>query len=268
MIALDKGMLPRRIGQNDANGFAGENAYWYCNTCRQWRTSEISPDGSIACPVCGGGPDWKKHQPTLSYGSRYKRVADLCAVGSEWRKRYDETERCYGEFLDETYSGLPPRAKEGGWRYFENAWRAVDELADYLLTAPDAPITDGVNVYTERGLQRRYYDPRRRYNINTLSDVRLPILMDDGGAQFTDQEAAEIISLHDGYSHPFYDVYFADEFLACISDRLERSIAYDLSRGSTKRDIERRYRLTEQQVRTRVAHIARALKNSEILCKK
>lgn len=142
----------------------------------------------------------------------------------------------------------------------------MDELADYLLTAPDAPKTDSVSVYTERGLQRRYYDPRRKCNTNTLSSLSIPLLTDDGGAQFTDQEAAEIISLHAGYSHPFYDVYFADAFLEYISDRLERSIAYDLSRGSTKRDIERRYRLTEQQVRTRVTHIAKALKNSEIVC--
>ena len=260
MIALDKGTLPRRIGQNDTSGFAGENAYWYCNTCHQWRTSEIQPDGSITCPVCGGGPDWKKHQPTLAYGSRHKRVADLCAVGSGWRKSYDEVEQSYGSFIEEVSSGLPLRTQEEGWKYFQNAWRTVDELADYLLTAPDAPKTDSVSVYTERGLQRRYYDPRRKCNTNTLSSLSIPLLTDDGGAQFTDQEAAEIISLHAGYSQPFYDVYFADEFLECISDRLERSIAYDLSRGATKRDIERRYRLTEQQVRTRVAHIAKALK--------
>ena len=259
-------MLPRMISQNNVSGFAGESAYWYCNTCHQWRTSEIQPDGGIACPVCGSGPDWKKHQPTLAYESRYKRVADLCALGSGWRKSYDEVEQYYGIFIDEVYAGLPLRTQEIGWRYFQNVWRTVDELADYLLVAPDVPTTDGVSVYTERGLQRRYYDPRRRYNTNTLSDVRLPILTDDGGVQFTDQEVAEIISLHAGFSQPFYDVYFADEFLEHISDRLERSIAYDLSRGATKRDIERWYKLTEQQVRTRVAHIAKVLKNSEIIC--
>ena len=142
MIALDKGTLPRRIGQNDTSGFAGENAYWYCNTCRQWRTSEIRPDGSIICPVCGGGPDWKKHQPTLAYGSRHKRVADLCAVGSGWRKSYDEVEQSYGSFIEEVNSGLPLRTQEEGWKYFQNAWKTVDELADYLLTAPDAPKTE------------------------------------------------------------------------------------------------------------------------------
>lgn len=266
MITLDRGALPRRINQNDVSGFAGESAYWYCNTCRQWLTSEIQPDGSITCPVCGGGPDWKKHQPTLAYGSRYKRVADLCAVGSGWRKSYDEVEQSYGSFIEEVNSGLPLRTQEEGWKYFQNAWRTVDEFADYLLTAPDAPARDSANVYTERGLQRRYYDPRRKRNTSTLSSLNFPVLTDDGGAQFTDQEAAEIISLHAGYVQPFYDVYFPDEFLECISDQQERSIAYDLSRGATKRDIERRYRLTEQQVRTRVMHIAKALRKARLFC--
>lgn len=142
MIALDKGTLPRRIGQNSTSGFAGENAYWYCNTCHQWRTNEIQHDGSIACPICGNGPDWKKHRPTLAYGSRHKRVADLCAVGSGWRKSYDAVEQSYASFIEEVNSGLPFRTQEEGWKYFQNAWRAVDELADYLLTAPDAPTTD------------------------------------------------------------------------------------------------------------------------------
>lgn len=262
MITLDKGALPKRIGQNDANGLIGESAYWYCDTCHQWRTSEIHSDGRMNCPICESAPDWKKHPPTLAYGSRYKRVVDLCAVSSAWRKCYDEVERSYGDFIEEANTGLPLRTQEVGWRYFQKAWSTVDELADYLLTAPDAPATDGINAYTERGLQRRYYDPRRKCNTSTLSGLNIPRLTEDGGAQLTDQEATEIISLYSGYSQPFYDVYFPDEFLECIGNRLERAIAYDLSRGATKREIERRYSLTEQQVRTKVAHIAKTLKTA------
>ena len=267
MITLDKGALPKSIGQNNARGFAGESVYWYCGTCHKWCSSEIRSDGSIRCPICGSGPDWEKYRPTIAYGSRYKRVCDLCAVGSAWRKEYDDIERRYGEFIEDIGTGLPLHTQKAGWKYFHNAWRTMDELADYLLTAPDAPPTDSVAVYTERGLQRRYYDPRRKYNTNTLSGLNLPILTDEGGTQFTDQEAAEIISFRSGYTKPFYDIYFPNEFLDCISDQLERSIAYDLSRGATKREIEQRYRLTEQQVRTKVSHIAKAIKGGEIICK-
>ncbi len=261
MITLDKGALPRRLGQNDVSGLAGESVYWYCSTCQQWRTSEIQSDGGIICPVCESGPDWEKHQPTLAYRSRYKRVADLCAIGSEWRKSYDEVERRYGDFIEETYEGMPARTKDMGWRYFSDAWKTVDSLADYLLTAPDVSAKNYPHSYTERGLQRRYYDPRRKCNVSSLTDLNLQPLFDDGGVQFTDQEVAEIISLHSGYSRPLCDVYFADEFLECISNPLERSIAYDLSRGAKKRDIERRYRLTERKVRTIIGHLAKTLKN-------
>lgn len=260
MITLDRGALPKRIKKNMVDRLAGETAYWYCTTCRQWRTTEITSIATITCPICGGEPDWEKRPPTLAYKSRYKRVVDLCAKDSDWRKSYDEAERRYGEFLGEVNSGLPLRTQEVGWKYFQGVWRMVDGLADYLLVAQDAPVTDGISAYTERGLQRRYYDPRRRNNVNTLSSLSLPVMADDGGVQLTDQEAVEIISFHTASSQPFYDTYFSDDFLKGISDPLEYSIAYDFSRGATKRDIERQYGLTEQQVRTKVTHIAKTLK--------
>jgi len=225
-----------------------------------WRTSTITEEG-ILCSVCGGKPDWKKHPPTLAYKSRYKRVAALCAEGSDFQKSYDELEQSYGDFIEGTYTGMPVKTKDIGWRYFSDAWKTVDSLADYLLTAPDVPTTNYPHSYTERGLQRRYYDPRRKCNVSSLTDLNLQPQCDEGGTQFTDQEVVEIISPHSGYSRPLCDVYFADEFLKSISDPMERSIAYDLSSGATKRDIERQYGLTERQVRTRVAHIAKALKN-------
>ena len=260
MITLDRGTLPKRIKENMVGRLAGETAYWYCTACRQWRTTEIMPVGTITCPICGDEPDWVKRPPTLAYKSRYKQVVDLCAEDSDWRKGYDEVERRHGEFLGEVNSGLPRRTQEAGWRYFQGVWRMVDELADYLLIAQDAPVTDGISAYTERGLQRRYYDPRRRNNVSTLSSLNLPVMADDGGVQLTGQEAVETISFHTASSKPFYDTYFADDFLKGISDPLEYSIAYDFSRGATKRDIERQYGLTEQQVRTKVVHIAKMLK--------
>lgn len=269
MITLDKGALPKKIGLEEVARFAGEKAYWYCSSCKQWRTSTIQYTGKVTCPICGGVPDWKKHQPLLAYESRYNRVEDLCAVGSEWRKKYDDTERRYGEFIEDIGTGLPLHTQKAGWRYFHNVWRAVDELADYLLTAPDVPTTDdNMPVYTERGLQRRYYDPRRKYNTSTLSDMEFPVLTDDGGTQFTDQEIAEIISLRSGHTKPFYDVYFPDELIECVSNQQERAIAYDLSRGATKREIERWYKLTEQQVRTKVSHIAKEIKKNRENCEK
>ena len=260
MITLDRGTLPKRIKENMVGRLAGETAYWYCTACRQWRTTEIMPVGTITCPICGDEPDWVKRPPTLAYKSRYKQVVDLCAEDSDWRKGYDEVERRHGEFLGEVNSGLPRRTQEAGWRYFQGVWRMVDELADYLLIAQDAPVTDGISAYTERGLQRRYYDPRRRNNVSTLSSLNLPVMADDGGVQLTGQEAVETISFHTASSQPLYDTYFADDFLKGISDPLEYSIAYDFSRGATKRDIERQYGLTEQQVRTKVVHIAKMLK--------
>lgn len=261
MITLNKGALPRRVSQNDANRLIGESVYWYCSVCQKWRTSKIQYDAGIFCPVCGSGPDWNKHQPTLAYMSRYKRVAALCAAGSEWRNNYDDLERRYGDFIDEANSGLPLRTQEAGWRYFHNAWRTVDGLADYLLTAPDAPVTDCPHSYSEEGLRRRYFRPGREYNTITLSDIRLKHEDDDDGP-YTEEEAIEMMSYKAGFATLFNDrVPITDELLCGIPDGLEREIARDFAQGLTKRDVERKYRLSESKVRTIVRHIAKWLKS-------
>lgn len=274
MIMLERGALPKRIAPNDITKLIDESLYWFCSTCRKWRTSKVKPDGSVTCSICEGTPDWKKHPPTLAYGSRFKRVTDLCAEGSEWRESYNQAVRQYGDYIDDIYAGsLPLRAKESGWRYFQGVWREVDKLADFLLTAQDAPETDIPYAYTEAGLQRRYQDNRRKHNIVTLSGLDLRP-DDENNAQLSNEELAEIFSLRASHKAGRFrkgisserfdqlcDVYFRDSFLDQIHDPLERSIACDLSKGFKKRDIERKYGMTERQVRTRVAHIAKALKN-------
>lgn len=274
MTFLAKETLPRRITPSTAAEFVGESAYWFCPTCRKWCTSSITEDG-IACSVCGSTPSWEKHPPTLSYRSRFKRVTELCAESSEWRKSYDEAEQQFGDFIDDKHAGLlPPRAKESGRRYFHGVWREVDKLADFLLTAQDAPATDAPHAYTEQGLQRRYYDPRRKHNVASLSDLNLQPEFDDSGTRYTDEEIAELISLRASHMsgrprkgvaaeryEQLCDKYFQHEFLESIGDPLERNIARDFSEGATKRDVEHKYKLSERQVRTKVAHIAKALKN-------
>lgn len=274
MIALDKEALPERITQDNVSALAGEHAYWYCPACRKWRTSPITVEG-ITCPVCGGAPNWDKHKPTLAYESRYKRVADLCAPRSDFCREYENAQCQYADYIEDTYTGLLPlRAKESGWRYFQGVWREMDKLADFLLTAQDAPATDAPYAYTEQGLQRRYYDPRRKHNISSLSDLNLQPEFDDGGTRYTAEEIAELISLrashmsgspHKGVAaeccEQLCDKYFRYEFLDNIEDPLERKIAFDLSMGASKRDVENKYRLSEQQVRTTVKHIRNSLKN-------
>lgn len=274
MIAVDKEALPKRITPDDIHRLTGEIAYWFCPTCRKWRTTPIKPD-RIVCSVCGDAPDWKKRPPTLAYRSRYQRVLDLCAEDSEWRKSYNEVEQQFGAYIDDVYSGfLSPRAKESGWLRFQSEWREVDKLADFLLTAQDAPTMDVPHTYTERGLQRRYYDPCRQHNVVSLSDLNLQPQYDDGDTKYSDAEIVELISLqashtsgrpHKGVAtercEQLCDKHFQYEFLEIIGDPLERSIARDFSDGAKKRDIERKYGLSERQVRTKVAHIAKALKN-------
>ena len=274
MIAMDKEALPKRITRDNVSALAGEHAHWFCPVCRKWRMSPITAEG-IACPVCSGGPDWERRPPTLAYKSRFRRVQELCAEGSDWRNSYDEAERNYADYIDDAYAGYLPRsARESGWRHFQSVWREANKLADYLLTAPDAPVMDVPHAYSESGLQRRYYDGRREHNTVSLSDLKLQPQYDDDGAQYTDQEVAELISLRashmserprKGVSVERYDQlcdrYFQHEFLGCIADPLERNIAEDLSMGASKRDVERKYRLSEQQVRTIVKHIGKSIKN-------
>lgn len=260
MIVLNPKALPRRINQTDLYGLIGEHLHWYCLVCRKWRTSEVKPDGSVACSICGSVPDWEKHPPTLAYRSRFKRVKNLCAEGSEWRVEYDRIEEHYGDFIEQTYVALPARTKDAGWRYFANAWNMVDKVADYLLSAQDSPKTNPPHAYSADGLQRRYFDSRREWNVVSLSQLNLKPEVDDYGRLLTDQEAIEIKLFHTSDNQRFYDAYFPDEFLSAFDNPLERSIAFDLSRGARKKDIERRYGLTERRVRTIVAHIAKALK--------
>lgn len=259
MITLEKGMLPKRIVPNDITKLIGESLYWFCPVCHRWRTTKVEPNGIVACFICGSVPNWEKHQPTLSYKSRLKKVAALCADGSEWRKECENIEQQYGDFIEQTYVGMPARTKDMGWRYFSNVWKMIDGVADYLLTAQDMPPMDIPHAYTSQGLQRRYSDSRRRCNVSSLSELDLTPAVDDGGMRLTDQEAVEIRSFQAADSRRFCDTYFPNEFLSAISDPLERSIAYDFSQGAKKRDIERKYGLTERRVRTIVAHIAKSL---------
>lgn len=255
-------VLPRRITPSNAAEFEGESICWYCPTCEKQYITMIQPNGAINCPVCGSGPDWNKKgcRPTLAYESRHKRVVDLCAKDSPWRKWADEVEQEYSEFLEATYRGMPARTKQTGWMHFSNAWKEVDKLGDYLLAAPNIPIRGIPYAYDEDGLQRRYYDSDRDFNVVTLSDVGLKPEFDNGGVQYTDEEAVELMAFDPSDCERFVDEYFRYWFLDDIKDPLERDVAYWLSSGEGKRDIERLYGLSEQQVRTIVEHIAKCLK--------
>lgn len=259
-ITLSDKTLPKKIDPGAFPKMLGESLFWFCPSCHKWQTTEVKLGETIVCPVCGGMPNWEKNPPTLAYQSRYQRVQDLCAEGSEWRIHYDEAERRYGDFIELTYIGIPTRTKDIGWKYFQGIWREVDKLGDYLLAAQDAPATDIPHTYNESGLQRRFYDKRRKYNVSLMSSLELRPVLDDDNVRFANQEAAEIISFHNIDSRPFYDTHPSDGLLDLIDDPLDRSIARDFSEGAKKRDIERKYGLSERQVRTRVAHIAEALK--------
>jgi len=262
MIPMNEGALPRRVTPHNAPQLAGETAYWFCTTCKRWRTSTIQEGGAITCSVCGNCPD-DKHTPLLAYRSRYKIVNKLCAPGSEWRKRHDDLIECYADFIDATWRGLPARAKQSGYRYFGTAWREIDGVGDYLLTAPDAPVVDAPHAYTEKGLKRRYYRPDRKCNVVSLSDLQLPCMTVDGERPYTAEEVAETLSFRTGFSTPLYDHTFENDFLEHIKDGMERMVARDLAMGATKRDVERTYGLSEGQVRTIVRHIAKQLHNAQ-----
>lgn len=258
MTDTDKVALPKRITQGDVSNLVGESAYWYCLDCSKWRTALITADG-IACSVCGGRPDWEKRPPILSYKSRYKRVVDLCAPNSPWREWYDEVEREYGAFIEATYRGMPARTKQMGWRYFSNAWKEVDKLGDYLLTALDTPIHGIPYAYSEDGLQRRYYDPDRDFNVVTISDVGLNPELDDGGVQHTAEESLELMVFDPSDCKRHIDKYFQQWYLENIKDQLEHDVAYWLSVGERKRDIEAMFGLSEQQVKTICKHLENIL---------
>lgn len=261
MIVFNKGILPGKLTQNDISGLIGGSVRWFCPSCRRWRTAKVKTDEGVFCFKCGGAPDWKKRWPVLSFRSRLKRVNDLCAEGSPWREEHDQVVHQYSSFIDEVNSGLPLRTKEAGWKYFGNCWREIDKVANFLLGAEDAPMTDIPHAYSDQGLHRRYYDHRRRHNATSLSDLDLHQLAYDGNMGLTDQEVVEAISFKHGYTQPFYDQYFLDDFLDIISDPLERAVALDLAGGETKRSIQRRYGLTERRVRTIVKHLAKTLKD-------
>ena len=261
MITFEKKSLPGRLTEDSISTVVGERVRWFCPTCHKWRITKVKPGGGVACSKCGTTPDWKRRWPVLSFRDRLKRVNALCAEGSNWRAEHDRIVCEYGIWIDKIgQDRLPQSTQRVGWRYFENCWRAVDAVADYLMGAPDAPATN-VPTYTQRGLQRRYYDSRRKHNVISLSGLNLP-RMDDNGNKLSDQETLEALSFRTGYTQPFYDTYFAGEIFEAITDPLERSIAADFSEGATKRDIERKYGLTERQVRTIVSHIAKSLKNT------
>lgn len=262
MIVIDEQALPRKVTPQNALQLVGETAYWFCTTCKRWRTSTIQADEAITCSVCGDHPD-DKHTPLLTYRSRYGIVNKLCAPGSEWRKRHDDLTERYADFIDATWRGLPARAKQSGYRYFDTAWREIDGLGDYLLSAPDGP---GVNVpraYSEEGLKRRYYRPNRKCNVMSLSDLQLPYMTDDGGRPYTDEEVVEALSFQAGFLTPPCNHAFKNDFLEHIEGEKERLVAHDLALGASKRDVERTHGLSEGQVRTIVRHIAKQLNNAQ-----
>lgn len=262
MITFDKKSLPTRLTEDNISTVAGERVRWFCPTCRKWRVTVVKQGGGVTCSKCGATPDWKRRWPVLSFHDRLKRVNALCAEGSSWREEHDRVVREYCNFIDDIWAGrLPQSTQRWGWKYYGNCWEAVDAIADYLLGAPDAPATNAPHTYTERGLQRRYYDSRRSHNVISLSGLNLPYMADNGNVRLTDQEVAEVLSFRKGYSTPFYDKYFENEIFEAIEDPLERAIAVDFAQGATKRDIERKYGLTERRVRTIVSHIAKSLKN-------
>lgn len=261
MLTLDKEVLPKEVSHSDVGRMIGEHLYWFCTTCRKWRTTLVKPDVVMACPTCGNRPDWKKHRPMLSYKSRFKRVVEICAEDSQWRKECDEIESRYGDFLDQTYAGMPAQTKKIGWLYFSRAWKEIERVADYLLLAQDAPRLQIPYAYDEDGLQRRYYDSDRTHNVISLSNMNLPRTTDDGNVRYSDEEAAEVLSLRSGHTQPCYDTYFSHDIFDAIGDPLEKAIAVDLYRGLKKKEIERKYQLTERRVRTVISHIAKSLKN-------
>lgn len=263
MIIIDEGALPRKVTPQNVLQLVGKMAYWFCSTCKKWRTSTIQADGAITCSVCGNRPD-DKHTPLLAYRSRYEIVNKLCAPGSEWRKRHDDLTERYGDFIDATWRGLPARAKQSGYRYFGTAWREIDGLSDYLLSAPDAPVVDAPRAYSEEGLKRRYYRPGRKCNVVSLSDLQLPHMTDDGGRPYTAEEVAETLSVQSGFLVPSCDHTFEDNYLEPIEGEKERSIAHDIAAGMSKRDVERAHGLSEGQVRTIVRHIAKRLNNAQL----
>lgn len=254
MTLADRNALPRRITQDNVSALVGEHAYWFCPTCRKWRTSPITAEG-IICSVCGGAPDWEKRPPTLAYRSRYKRVVDLCAPDSPWRKWYDQVEREYRDFLGATYQGMPARTKQTGWMYFSSAWKEADKLGDYLLAAPDIPIRGIPYAYDEEGLQRRYFDSSRDYSMVTLSDVGIKPMFDDGEVQYSAEESLELMAFNPADCEQYTDKYFQYWYLEGIKDPLERDVAYWLSVGERKRDIEAMFGLSEQQVKTICKHL-------------
>lgn len=261
MILMDVA-LPRKVTPQNAPLLVGKTAYWYCTTCKQWRTSTIREDGSIACSVCRDSPD-DKHTPLLTYRSRYEIVNKLCAPGAELRKRHDDLIECYADFIDATWRGLPARAKQSGYRYFGTAWQEIDGIGDYLLSAPDAPVVDVPHAYNEEGLKRRYYRPDRKCNVISLADLQLPYMTDDSGRPFTAEEVVESLSFQAGFSAPSYDHTFESDFLEHIKDGMERLVARDLAMGATKRDIQRTYGLSEGKVRTIVRHIAKQINSAQ-----
>lgn len=262
MIVIDEQALPRKVTPQNALQLAGKTAHWFCSTCKKWRTSIIQVDGTITCSVCGNRPD-NKHTPLLAYRSRYRIVNELCAPGSEWRKQHDALIERYANFIDATWRGLPARAKQSGYKYFDTAWREIDGLGDYLLSAPDAPVVDAPHAYNEEGLKRRYYRHDRKHNVISLSDLQLPYMTDDGERPYTSEEVAEILSLKAGFLAPPCDHIFDNDFLEHIKGEKERLIARDLALGASKRDVGRTYKLSEGQVRTIVRHIAKQLNNTQ-----
>ncbi len=142
----------------------------------------------------------------------------------------------------------------------------LDEVADYILTARDTPKMNVPYAYDGKGLRRRYLDSRRDYNVVSLCDSGLDPMFDDGGVQYNDQELAEIALYKNGSTEQFHDKYFSYDFLNYINNPLERAVALDFYHGEKKRNVERKYGLSERQVRTITSHLAKALKDKWPIC--
>lgn len=256
-----KNCLPITVSMEKAGEFAGDTVYWHCSGCGAWRHSVIDDDGGVQCPACGGTPDWSKStRPRVAYSSRNRKVNELC-TSQDWLKNYMELENRYADFIDAVEKGLPRRTKQNGFRYFHRAWKELDSIADYLLKALDSPNPENTSAYTERGLKRKYFDTGRLTNTNSLSEMDLPTMNDEGDdVTYTDEELAENMSFRAGHSAPFYEWrYNIIDWASNVTDRTERAIIFGLAEGKSKRDIEREYELTEKQVRTKIAHLAKVM---------
>lgn len=244
------------------------SAYWHCPKCKKWETHPIPKDAVVICRACGKQVDLScaKTSAYISYQSRRQQIKDLCHTGSEWENEYQDIIECFCDFLTEYHAGrLPKRTTEQGYRYFSKAWKSIEELAAYLLSARDAPAQNLPYAYSEVKLTKRYYDSRRACNVRSANDLNFGSLSfgdGDGQGNYSNLELAEMLSLRHGYAEPFYDDYFSlNDFCIGLSDK-QRQVVKLLHAGHSKTEISKKLSLTERQLRTQIKHIGAVVKNN------